>query len=292
MRIIYIKYLNEDINFMFESLSRSLSIVKKSFGVLMEEKKLLLFPIISAIAILAVLISFVIPVLFINSGILMIALLFCFYFASYFVVIFFNSALIHAVNEKLEGRPVSLTASISFAFSRIVNIVLWTIVAATVGVILSMLRSAAQRGRGVGALIGGLVVSVIGMAWSFATFFVVPVIVFENVGPFAAIARSIDIVKKTWSEEMIGGFAIGIIFLVAYLIGIALIIGGVFLPPLVIVLVPLGIFVLFLAFITHGAVEGVFVAELYRYSKNGQAVVFKDEIEQARGVQMKPPGQF
>ncbi len=274
---------------MFESFSRSLSIVKKCFGVLMEEKKLLLFPIISAIAILAVLISFVIPVLFINSGILMIALLFCFYFASYLVVIFFNSALIHAVNEKLEGRPVSLTASISFALSRIVNIVLWTLVAATVGVILSMLRSAAQRGRGVGALIGGLVISVIGMAWSFATFFVVPVIVFENVSPFAAIARSVDIVKKTWSEEIIGGFAIGIIFLVAYLIGIALIIGGVFLPPLVLVLVPLGIFLLVLTFIAQGAVEGIFVTELYRYSQNGQTVVFKEEIDQARGA--KPPQQ-
>src|SRR5208283_2910699 len=239
---------------MFESLSRSLSIVKKSFGVLMEEKKLLLFPVISAIAILAVLISFVIPVLFINSGILMIALLFCFYFASYLVVIFFNSALIHAVNEKLEGRPVSLTASISFAFSRLLNIVLWAIVAATVGMILNMLKSAVQRGRGVGAIIGSLVISVIGMAWSFATFFVVPVIVFENVSPFAAIARSVDIVKKTWSEEIIGGFAIGIIFLVAYLLGIALIIAGVFISPLIVVLVPLGILVMLLAFITQGAV--------------------------------------
>jgi hypothetical protein len=275
---------------MFESISRSLEIVKKSFGVLMDEKKLLVFPLISAIAILAVLVSFIVPIFFINSGILLIPLLFCFYFVSYFVVIFFNSALIHAVNEKLDGRAVSLTGSLSFALSRVLNIAIWAAISATVGVILNMLRSATQRGRGIGALVGGLVVSLLGMAWSIATFFVVPVIIFENVNPFTAFTRSVDIVKKTWSEQIIGGFAIGVVFLLAYLIGIALIIGGVVVPPLIIILVPLGLLIMFLASIVQGAVEGIFLTELYRYSKNGQAVVFKEEIEQARGS-MKPPQQ-
>jgi hypothetical protein len=274
---------------MFESISRSFGIVKKSFGVLMDEKKLLIFPIISAIAILVVLISFAVPIFLVNNQILLILLLFCFYFFSYFVVIFFNSALIHAVNEKLEGRPVSLAGSVAFTISRAPNIILWAGISATVGLILNMLRDMARNGKGIGAIIGGIMVSLLGMAWSIATFFVVPVIVFENVNPFTAFGRSVEIVKKTWSEQILGGFAIGMVFLVAYLVGIVLIIGGVLVIPLVFVLVPLGLMIMFMAFIAQGAVEGIFLAELYRYSKSGQSAIFKQEIEEARGSLVKPP---
>jgi hypothetical protein len=275
------------ISSMFESITRAFGIVKKSFGVLMEEKRLLLFPIISAIAIIAVLVSFLIPVLFV-SGNMLIPLLFAFYFASYFVVIFFNSALIHAANEKLESRPVSMMGSISFALSRVLNIALWAAISATVGVILGLVRGASDNGRGIGAIIGKIVASVIGAAWSIATFFVVPVMVFEDVSPLTAITRSVDMVKKSWSEQMIGGFAIGIVFFIAYMAGVLLIIGGVVVPPLIFVLVPLGLSIMLVAFITQGAIEGIFLAELYRYSKNGQSVIFKEEIEQVRA--MRPPG--
>jgi hypothetical protein len=196
-------------------------------------------------------------------------------------VIFFNSALVHAATEKLEGRQISIGDSISFAFSRIINIILWTVIAATVGMVLGVLRSLTRDG-GIGGLIGGFLVSLMGMAWSFATFFVVPVMVFENVGPLSAIKRSTGIVKKHWSEQILGGFAIGVYFILVYLVGVALIVGGmIVMPALFTVLVPLGLMVMFLGFIAQGAVQGVFLAELYRYSMTGRSAIFTDEIEGA-----------
>jgi hypothetical protein len=273
---------------MFESISRSISIVRKSFGVLMEEKQLLLFPILSAVAVIAVLVSFMVPAMIVNNDAATIILFFGFYLVAYFIVIFFNSALIHAASEKLEGRKPALMGSISFSMSKIVNIALWAGISATVGLIMSMIRSIANRQRGIGGIIAGLAASVVGMAWTFATFFVVPVMIFENVNPFTAIKRSIDIVRKSWSEQILGNFAIGMVFFVFYLAGIACIVAGVMVPALLIVLLPLGIMIMVLAFIMQGAMQGIFLAELYRYSMSGQAVLFRDEIEQVKG-KMPPP---
>jgi len=270
---------------MFESISRSFGIVKKSFGVLMQEKKLMLFPLVSTIALIAVLVSFIVPAVFIQDDVLFFMLLFGFYFVSYFVITFFNSALIHAANEKLEGRAVSLMASVSFASSKVANIAVWSLISATVGIIMSMLRSISNRNNGgIGALIAGLVASVMGMAWSFATFFVVPVMIFENVDPLTAIKRSVDLIKKSWGEQVIGGLMVGGVFMILYVIGVVLVVGGILSPPLLLVLVTAGIMLMFLTFIAQGAIEGIFLAELYRYSTTGQAAIFKEEIEQAKAA--------
>ncbi len=265
---------------MFESISRSIEILKKSFGVLMSEKKLMVFPLLSGLALIAIFIAFLLPAYALNSDVVMIGALFAFYLVAYFVVIFFNSALVYAVGEKIDNKEVSIGGSISFALSRIVSIVGWSIVAATVGLILSMLRSQASKGRGIGAIVASLAISVIGMAWSFATFFVVPIIVFEGQGPFSAIRKSIDLVKKSWGEQAIGGLAIGGFFFILYALGIGLALLTAFvLPDALIVVIPVVIALFAVVFILQTALEGVFITELYRYSTTGQAVVFKDEIE-------------
>ena len=122
---------------MFENFTKSFVIVKKSFDVLMSEKKLLFFPLISGIFLIALLLSFIAPIFVFNSDAPLILFSAIFYFLSYFVIIFFNTSLVHAVNNKIEGKPVSLMESISFSFTRILNIIGWAAIAATVGMILS-----------------------------------------------------------------------------------------------------------------------------------------------------------
>ena len=91
---------------MFEHLSRSWQLVKASATVLKQDRKLLLFPLISAMALLAVLASFALPVLGwaafggrygreMGSSTLYV-LGFLFYLSVYFVIFFFNAALVGA----------------------------------------------------------------------------------------------------------------------------------------------------------------------------------------------------
>jgi len=270
---------------MFESIGRSWEIVKRSFGVLMEEKRLLAFPVLSGIAMIALLASFIVPVFFLGDSVLMIPLLFLFYFGTYFVVIFFNSALVHAVGEKTGGRQVSVMGSIGFAFSRILNIAGWALFSATVGLILSMIRSQSGK-QGAGGLIARIVASVIGIAWSFATFLVVPVMVFENVGPLTALRRSVELLKSTWSEQFWGNLGIsGIFFLLslpAIGLGILLAVIGQF--TLLMFLLPVLILYIGLIFVMQGAIDGIFTAELYKFAATGQAPLFGDVLQQGRIV--------
>ena len=266
---------------MFESIKRSWNIVAKSFGVLMSEKRLLVFPALSMLALIALLASFIVPVFIFDNSVLFFPLLFLFYFAAYFVAIFFNVALVHASGEKLEGRQVSLSGSVSFAFSKAVNIIGWALFSATVGLILGMMRSQSNS-KGLGGIIIRIAASIIGVAWSFAAFLVVPVMVFENVGPLTALKRSVELLKSTWSEQAWGTFSIsGVVFLFylpAIGLGILLLMMGQ--GTLLMFLLPMLLLYVALVFVLQGALEGIFTAELYKYAATGKAVVFENELSQ------------
>jgi hypothetical protein len=91
---------------MFESIGKSIELIKTSWNILMENKKFLVFPVLSGLVTLVVILTFALPLIFAElfmgltsagSGLFMV-ILFAFYAASYFVVIFFNTALISCVN--------------------------------------------------------------------------------------------------------------------------------------------------------------------------------------------------
>ena len=267
---------------MFETLKRSFGLVKKSFGVLLDDKKLLLFPAISSILMIALVISFILPIfVFAESDILFYMLVAIFYLAAYFIIIFFNSALIYAASSKMEGKEVSVGESVSFSMSRVGNIFAWALIAATVGMILSILRDKAESGQGPGMLVARFVIGIVGLVWSLATYFVVPILVFENVGPIDAIKKSVSLIKKTWGESVIGGIGISGVFFLFYLVGFGLaivlfVLGGI-LPVLVIALP-----VLLIIFLAQEAIQGIFVAALYKYATTGQSAIFaQEELEAA-----------
>ena len=203
-------------------ISRSWQLVKASWAVLRADKELLLFPVASGIASFAVVV-----VLFLGwvgsggldrldgdgVGLVDLILLYVFYFITSSVVIFFNSALIAAANIRLDGGDPTLSDGFRIAFSHLPAILGWAAIAATVGLILQALR---ERG---GAL--GFVVSLIGgMAWGLITYLVVPILVVEGIGPVDAIKRSASLLRKTWGEQIVGNFSIGLVIGLAF-IGVA-----------------------------------------------------------------------
>ena len=147
-------------------------------------------------------------------------LLFAFYVVNYFVIVFFNSALIACAIIRFKGGNPTIGNGFSAAFSRMPQILGWALVAATVGLILKIIESRSEK---LGALVAGL----LGMAWSAVTYFVVPVIVVEQAGPVQAGRRSLDILKKTWGEALTANFGIGFIVFLASLAGIIPLVLGV-----------------------------------------------------------------
>lgn len=277
-------------------ISRSWDLVSESFAILMEDKQLLFFPILSGI-------SCVIVTLLLGVGELAIflpyireagitpqnfqhtarspefaAAMFAIYLANYFVIVFFNVALVGVANSRLTGGKWTFDQGLQLAWQRKWVILQWAFVAATIGLVLRMISERS-------GLIGKMVVSAIGVAWNVACYFVVPVLAFEDLSPGAALYRSAELFTETWGERVVGGFSLGIIFFVAMIPGIglwffAIRAGG---PTGVLVgAIALGAYILLLS-VVSSAVQGIFNAALYRYAVDQQvpAGFSKDLIQSA-----------
>lgn len=203
---------------------RSWQITKLSFNVIKEDKELLLFPLLSFIFSLILLVSMVFPTLFANAvvpenlgEVASYGVLFVVYLGLAFIATFFNVCVVFTTKTRFEGGDATFMDSIKFAFSKIHLIFSWAIVSATVGIILRFLDNLARRNKGVGFIIGKILVSMLGMVWSILTLFVVPGLVYYDLGPIKSIKKSVEVLKKTWGESLIRHYGLGMIqFLVTF----------------------------------------------------------------------------
>lgn len=254
---------------MFEKFSRSWELVKASAAVLRSDKELMLFPLISGLATLVVLATFLIPMFALRVfadgfGVGAAVFGFLFYFVQYSVIIFFNCALIGAAMIRLEGGDPSLADGFNVAKARIPQILGYAAISATVGVLLQSLKS---KDNFLVRLLG----SGLGAAWTLATFLVVPVLVSRNIGPIDALKESVTLLKRTWGENAVGQIGIGAAF---GLLTFGVVMLGVLLTVLaaqvawalaIAVGVVFGLGVLLLG-IYQAALSGIYSAALYRYA--------------------------
>jgi hypothetical protein len=263
----------------FERISNSFALARSSWGVLRTDKKLVLFPILSGIACVFVLLSFAAPFLIRldlfddlrdRAPWALGVIAFAFYFCSYFVIIFFNAALVSCALIRFHGGEPTLGDGLRAAAARLPQIVLWALVSATVGLILKAIENAHEK-------VGEIVSAILGTVWTVMTYFVVPVLVVEKVGPFAAIGRSVAILKKTWGEALVGHIGIGLFLFLLSLPGILLLVLGVALLAagkvmiLGAALLVLGILYLLLMFAVGAALQNIFVSALYHYAETREA---------------------
>src|SRR5688572_5566005 len=197
--------------------SRGLLLIKESWGVLKQNPGLLALPALSFTALLLLFVAIATP--FIAQPELLTALarnedgqrqtpvlyyvvLGVFYFAMNFIIVFFNVALIACVIERMSGRPASIGFGLKAAMSRLPQIIGWAALAATVGVILKALEDRVPA-------LGKIVVRMLGYGWAIVTYFVVPIVALEKLGPIDAVKRSTEIIKRTWGESLTGAIGLG-----------------------------------------------------------------------------------
>ncbi|MCR9286032.1 MAG: DUF6159 family protein [Bacteroidetes bacterium] len=194
-----------------------------SLQTISENPKLLAFPFISGIALVAACITFF-------GGFVLLfgveydqwaeqafgeymgyVVLFIFYLLCYFIIVFFNVGLVHCARRVFDGEEVGFRDGIEFASSRFTTILNWAVLAATVGVLMQILK---ERLGFLGQMISGLA----GLAWSIATFFVVPILAYEDISPMDAVKRSAELMKSKWGEAIGANFGFGILFFLGYIV--------------------------------------------------------------------------
>lgn len=262
---------------MFERFSRSWSLIKASASVLKQDKELLLFPLLSSIATLLVAAAFILPALGLGAldgldrmddeGLPPLAYLlaFLFYLAQYFVIFFFNTALVGAAMIRLQGGDPTVSDGLRIASSKIGVIFGYALIAATVGMIL---RAIQERAGWIGRWIAGL----LGAAWTVASFLVVPVLVSRDIGPIEAVKQSALMLKRTWGENVIGQGGIGLVFglinFAILMLGIGLIVAAAMSQNAVLIGLAVAVLViaLVLGALIQAALSGIYSAALYRYA--------------------------
>lgn len=264
---------------MFDRISNGFSLAGSTWRVLVRDKHLLAFPLVSGFFFLLVVVSFAVPLatlvdwnqfqqkLQANNNkppVWVYAVSFAFYFCTYFVIIFCNSALISCAMLRFHGETPSLADGFRMALARLPQIFAWALVSATVGVLLKVVENAHEK-------VGEIVASLLGTAWSIMTFFVVPVLVVEKTGPMQAVGRSLSLLRKTWGEALVGNMGLNFILFLLFLPVILIFVAGVLLlaqgmtAPGVAVLVCAGV-----AFLLHMAISSalhtIFLAAIYLYA--------------------------
>ncbi|HVV70268.1 MAG TPA: DUF6159 family protein, partial [Verrucomicrobiae bacterium] len=218
-------------NTILEKLQRSWLLFRRSVQVIFENPKLLVFPMVTFVLTSAIALFFLAPVAavllvphwveggriqaiadqvgflrFQNQGSfnfqirpLGTALLAGMYLVNMFLATMANVAFNSQIFEALNGRPVSIGGGIAVACRRWKQVLFWSLVAGVVGLVIRWLE---ERW----SLVGRLVAGIIGLAWSTASIFAIPILAREDSvsNPFEVLTRSATTIKRTWGEMLAG----------------------------------------------------------------------------------------
>ena len=255
---------------MFRTIGHTFELMKMSWRVLMLDRELIFFPIMSGVALL-VLVGAMLGIGGATGtldrvsegssesvGAVDAILGAAFVFVSSAIVIFFNAALIAAALERLRGGDPNIASGLRAASARLPQILAWALITVIVSLILQALRERGGIAGSIASMIGGV-------AWGLATFFVIPVLVSEGVGPIEGIKRSAGLLRQTWGNQVTASFGFMIVGLLGILVAIIPAALLFFVHPLLGIAV--GVPLVALAIGTVQALEGIFKAALYDYAR-------------------------
>jgi hypothetical protein len=182
------------------------------------------------------------------------------YFVASFVSIFSTAAVVATADLYLQGRKPTLGDGVHVAATHVGRLALWAVVTTTVGLIIRVMEERA-------GIVGRLVLSLVGMAWSVATFMVVPVLLFEDLSTQDAVKRSAGLFRQKWGEQLVGNGSIGLAMILIGLV--ALVPVGLLFALSPVLGVVAGVVVFGALAAVSSALTGIFNAALYRYATTG-----------------------
>jgi hypothetical protein len=265
-------------------IARTWSLMGMSWRILTQDKKILLYPLMSGLSCLAVAATFVVP-LFVTGRwhppattaqpmqlVAYYGFLFLYYYCNYFVIVFFNAALVSYVVMRMNGDQPTLADGFRAALARWPLIAGWALIAATVGFLLKIIEDRSDK-------IGQIVAAILGGAWALVTFLVIPVLVVEQKNPFSALKESTVLLKRTWGERIMMNFSFSAISFLLMIPAIGIIVLAVMAKSLVILAVCIAVVVMYFILLTlvQSALEAIFQTAIYFYARNGQVPAGFDE---------------
>jgi Family of unknown function (DUF6159) len=258
-------------------MARSWRLMKDSYQLVRTNGGLVAYPIMSAVAVIVVvalcggaIFGLTVPYQddeslpgAVGVGIVVIVLIGIALLA--YLTMKFAAGLIADAYARLRGEDGGFKYGMKVTRQRRKNIIGWTALNFTVGLVIS---SISQMGNGVGAIVSALG----DLAWRVASWLALPVVVVEDLGPFASLKRSAQILRQTWGEQLVAAIGFGFIPMVAALPGLLLLILGLVLQsPIFVVGILWLVIAIPIAAVFVFTLTSVFRTALYIYATTGEA---------------------
>jgi hypothetical protein len=277
---------------------RGWDLAKQSWAILREDRALALFPVVAAVACLFA------GIIIIGPGVALFAtaskpagvvVMVIGGYVLTFIGIYCSSALAAATATALDGGHPTLGDGFSAVRSRRGVIAQWALVQLTVGLLLQVIQGLLNDSS-VGRLVATIFTSLAGAAWAIATFFVLPILALEGVGPREAFTRSAHTIRERWGEGLVGAGSIGgLVFLCAMLPAIGLGVLGVAVAgsalAVGVALIVLAVVVFVCAAILSSTLNVIFRVALYRFATEQRVVGGFDAEALAGAFQPKKRGR-
>jgi Family of unknown function (DUF6159) len=264
------------------TFSDSWKLTKTSFRLISEDRALLVFPLVAGVSIVAViglLIAaeywFVAPVILGGGSlttpyeVLAIVLFLAAYIATSFLSVYCTAALIGAATLKLNGQQPIAADGWKVARARLGRLTIWALITATVGLVIQAIQ---QR---IGGIAGAVIGAAGGFSWGILTYFMIPILLFEDQRPWPALKRSGHLFVSTFGKTLVTNLVLGLLIglgivgaVIVGVIGLFLLFGGS--VALGLVLIGVAIAIVVIVALIGSAAEGILRAALYRYATTGK----------------------
>lgn len=242
------------------------AILRASLELFRQDRQMIWLPVMATITAIVAFAVVTVPITLAvgRTGLGVILALACGSFVATSATVIFNVALVFAATDRIEGRTPTVARSLAQAWQRKGVIFRWAILSAIVGTAIRLLEERL-------GLVGRLIGFAGGLAWAVATFFVIPVLAYENVGPLEAVKRSSSILKNCFGTIARSGLRFGVLFLGLSLGAIAVIALGVLVAAAHVVIAGVAVavvgVVLLIGISMYAAAAGMYMRTiLYRYA--------------------------
>jgi hypothetical protein len=259
---------------LFGRIKTGMALARDSLSLMANNPKLGLFPLIGGIAgilYLTVFLGVAFGVLAVSPEGSTIVILFLYYLGMTFISTFFAAGLVHQTRAVvLHDQEPSVRDGIDAAWEKKGPIFVWSVISATVSVIINIIENS-------DSWLAKIFAAVFSIAWTILTFFVVPVIIFEDVGVKGMFTRSKDTFKQTWGETAISLIGVQLITILLAIPLIAIGIGLVFVN----VFVGIGFILLAILFtyLLAQTLQGIVKTALYLYATEGAIPSEFDDLD-------------
>lgn len=241
------------------------SLVKASWAALKQDQSLVSLPVVGGAISLLAMIPIVVGFVLVPDGGEWIYVVLGIVGALILGIIstFFAVSLAAGAHERMNGGNPSVKSAMAQAWKHKKAVVGWALLSVTVGLVLNALKEKFKTAGNIASTLGG-------MAFSIASFFVIPIIASENLGPWPALKKSVATFRDKWSSTArvqlrLALYVLGLIAAAVVAVIVVVVLANVNSVLAVVVGIVLGV-AIFYAALVLGAISSYSRVALYRYS--------------------------